>query len=141
MPTKFEATRQTKAPLPKTVDYFMHLENMPKIHPDFVKDVKITSKEGDTMTFEEHLQMMGRKLRSVNKLSLNRQENKLEIDTLEGDGKGSKVTIALKEVPTGTEVKYSAAMELGPLGFFAKGPAKSTFERTVDEDIKTLDAL
>jgi hypothetical protein len=141
MTTRFETTRQTKAPLSKAIDYFMHPENIPKIHPGFVKDVKILSREGDTITLEEYAEMMGKKIKSIDKLSLNRKENRVEIDTIEGDGKGSRVTITLKEVPTGTEVKYSASLELGPLGFFAKGPAKSTFERTADEDAKALDGI
>jgi hypothetical protein len=56
MPTNFEATRETKAPLFKAVNYFMHSENFPKIHPDFLKDVEIVSKESDTMTLEQNMQ-------------------------------------------------------------------------------------
>jgi len=141
MPTKFEATRQTKASVSKAMDYFMHPENIPKVHPGFVKEVKVLSSDGDIMTIEQHAEMMGKKLKSVNKLVLKRAENVLEIDTIEGDGKGSKITIGLKEVPSGTELHYLANMELGPLGFFAKGPAKTTFERTTDEDAKALDSM
>ena len=141
MPTKFEATKQTKASVAKAMDYFMHPENIPKVHPGFVKDVKVLSSEGDTMTIEQHAEMMGKKLRSVNKLSLKRDQSTFEIDTLEGDGRGSKITIGLKETPAGTELHYVANMELGPLGFVAKGPAKSTFEKTIEEDAKALDSM
>jgi hypothetical protein len=60
---------------------------------------------------------------------------------LEGDGKGSKIWISLKEIPTGTEVNTKAAMEFGALGFFIKGPAKSNFEKVADEDAKALDGM
>jgi hypothetical protein len=141
MPTKFDVTKQTKAPISNAMDYYMHPENLPKFHPSFVKEVKVMSAEGDTITLEEHMEMMGRKLRAVNKMVRNSAEHKFEIDTLEGDGKGSKITIALKEIPSGTEIHYSAEMELGPLGFFAKGPAKSSFEKVADEDAKAMDAM
>jgi carbon monoxide dehydrogenase subunit G len=141
MPARFETTIQTKAPLARVLEYYAHPENLPKIHPGFVKDVKILSREGDVITLEQHAEIMGRKIRSVNKMTLDRSANTFNIDTMDGDGKGSKITMAVKEVPTGTEVHYSAALELGALGFFAKGPAKSTFERTAQEDKQQLDTV
>ena len=48
----------------KAMDYYLHPENLPKVHPNFVKDVKIISTEGDTITLEQHMEMMGRKLKS-----------------------------------------------------------------------------
>jgi hypothetical protein len=140
MPAKFDTVIQTKAPLTRALDYYMHPENLPKEHPGFVKEVKIISTEGDSINFEQHMEMMGRKIRSVNKMWLDRSTNTFQIDTLDGDGKGSKITLALKEIPAGTEVHYSAAMELGMLGLFAKGPAKSAFEKTAQEDKQHLDA-
>jgi len=141
MPVKFEVTKQSKAPMSKAMEYYMHPENLPKVHPSFVKEVKVISADGDTIMLEEQMEMLGRKLKAVNKMVRNSTEHKFEIDTLEGDGKGSKITIALKETPSGTEIHYSADMELGPLGFFARGPAKSSFEKVADEDAKALDAM
>jgi hypothetical protein len=141
MPTKFDVSKETKASLSQAMDYYMHPENLPKIHPTFVKEVKIMSAEGDTITLEQHAHLMGKNLRSVNKMVRNNDEHKFEINTLEGDGKGSKIVIELKETPSGTGLHYWAEMELGALGFFAKGPAKSSFEKVAEEDAKALDAL
>ena len=141
MATKWEFTRQTKAPMSKTMDYFMHPENLPKLHSEFVKSVTMKGTEGDTITFEQQMEMMRRKIVSQNKLSLWRQDNKITIDTFEGDGKGSKITMAFTEVPGGTEIKYTAEMELGRIGFFAKGPARSAMEKVADEDAKNLDSM
>jgi len=141
MPAKFEITKETKAPLTTAMDYYMHPENLPKIHPSFVKEVKIISADGDTITMEQHMQIMGRKLRAVNKLVRNSNEHKFEINTFEGDGKGSKIMVELKETPSGTRLHYWAEMELGALGFFAKGPAKSSFEKVAEEDARALDSL
>ncbi|MDA4121991.1 MAG: hypothetical protein OK456_02280 [Thaumarchaeota archaeon] len=141
MTTKFDTTIQTKAPLPKAIEYFLHPENISKVHPGFVKEVKITANNGDKINFEQEGVIMGRKLKQEQLLSFDRATNTFTIDTLSGDGKGSKLSSVLKEIPTGTEVHYSAAMELGPLGFFAKGPAKSTFEKVTQEDKQQLDML
>jgi hypothetical protein len=141
MPTKYDIVKQTKAPMAKAMDYYMHPENLPKVHPDFVKDVKVTSRQGDTLMLEQEMEMMGRRLKAVNKMTWNSAERKLEVDTLEGDGKGSKITIALKEIPSGTEMHYWAEMEFGALGFFIKGRAKASFEKVAEEDAKALDAM
>jgi hypothetical protein len=141
MPTKYDVVKQTKAPVGKAMEFYSHPENLPKIHPDFVKDVKIISMEGNTIKLEQQMEMMGRKLRAVNTMVRNDAERKFEINTLEGDGKGSKITIALKEIPSGTEMHYWAEMEFGALGFFIKGRAKSSFEKVAEEDAKALDAM
>jgi hypothetical protein len=141
MPTKYDVVKQTKAPLSKAMDYYFHPENLPKFHPNFVKDVKIISTEGDTIKLEQQMEMMGRKLKAVNTMTRNTAEHKFEVNTLEGDGKGSKITIVLKEIPTGTEMHYWAEMEFGAMGLFIKGPAKSSFEKVADEDAKALDAM
>ncbi len=141
MPTRWEFTRQTKAPVSKAIEYFMHPENLSKLHSDFVKEVKVKSSEGDAVVFEQQMEMMRRRIVSQNRLTLDRQQNKITVETFEGDGKGSRVTMAMKELPGGgTEVNYVAEMELGPLGFFAKGPAKSAMEKVVNEDAKNLDS-
>ncbi len=141
MPTKYDVVKQTKAPINKAIEYYSHPENLPKVHPDFVKEVKIISTEGDTTKLEQHMEMMGRKLRSVNTMKWNDSERKFEINTVEGDGKGSKITIALREIPAGTEMHYWAEMEFGALGFFIKGKAKASFEKVAEEDARALDAM
>jgi hypothetical protein len=141
MATKWEFKRQTKAPASKVIDYFSHPENLPKVHSDFVKQVTIKSTNQDTINFEQQMELMKRKLVSQNKMTVNRQGNQVVVDTVDGDGKGSKVTMAIRELSSGgSEIDYIAEMELGPLGFFAKGPAKSAMEKVADEDARNLDS-
>ena len=139
MPAKWDITTQTKAPVAKVIEYFTHPENLPKVHPDFVKSVTVKSREGDTISFEQQMELMRRKIVSQNKMLVNRAENKLEINTVEGDGKGSKISLNFVPNQSGTEIKYHAEMELGALGVFAKGPAKSTMEKVAKEDAAQLD--
>jgi hypothetical protein len=141
MPTKYDVVKQTKAPISKAIDYYSHPENLPKVHPDFVKDVKIISREGDTIKLEQQMEMMGRKLKAMNTMKWNPAENKFEVNTIEGDGKGSKITIELKSIPAGTEMHYWAEMEFGAIGFFIKGRAKDSFVKVAEEDARALDAM
>jgi len=141
MPTKYDTVVQTKAPMSKTIEYYSHPENLPKVHPDFVKGVNILGKDGNTIKLEQHMEMMGRKLRAVNTMTRNDADHRIEVNTIDGDGKGSKITIALKEIPSGTEIHYWAEMEFGALGFFIKGKAKASFEKVAMEDAKALDSM
>lgn len=63
MPAKFEVNKETQASLGQAMDYYMHPENLPKLHPDFVKEVKIMSADGDAITFEQHARIMGKNLK------------------------------------------------------------------------------
>ncbi|MDG6949109.1 MAG: hypothetical protein JRM77_04515 [Nitrososphaerota archaeon] len=119
---------KTQAPISKAIEFCMHPENLPKVHPNLVKEVEVLG-YGGGVRIEQHAAMMGKKISSINTLTFDEATQTLYVDTLEGDGKGSKVTMALKQVADGTEVKYSASLELGRLGLFAKGPAKGQFER------------
>jgi hypothetical protein len=141
MPTKYDVVKQTKAPISKAIDYYSHPENLPKVHPDFVKDVKVISRDGNTIKLEQQMEMMGRKLKAVNTMTWDSANNKFLVNTLDGDGKGSKITIELKQIPSGTEMHYWAEMEFGALGFFIKGRAKDSFVKVADEDAKALDAM
>lgn len=141
MPTKYDTVVATKAPISKAMEYYSHPENLPKVHPDFVKDVKILEQQGNMIKLEQHMEMMGRKLRAVNTMIRNDAAHKIEVNTIDGDGKGSKITIELKEIGTGTEMHYWAEMEFGALGFFIKGRAKDSFIKVAQEDAKALDAM
>jgi len=142
MPTNFEFTRQTKANISDTMDFYMHPEYRTEIAPDVIKQVTIKSKDVDTIIYEWQGELMRRKVVGVNRLTLNKDAHTIVEETIEMQGgrKGSKMTYSFKELPNGTEIKCTHAMEMGALGFLAKGWWKSTVDRELDEEVKRLDA-
>jgi hypothetical protein len=138
MPSNWEFTRETNANLNDTMEYFMHAEDLPKLDPENFKQITIKNRDDNTVTFEMQGVMMGRKMNSVVKQTLDRSARTVLCETLDGDAKGSNVTMSFRELPKGTEIKYTAALELGALGFLAKGASKSAFERVVDGAVKHL---
>jgi len=142
MTTNFEFTRQTKANIADTMDFYMHPEFLPQTAPDMMKQVTIKSKEANTVVYEWQGEMMRRKVVGVNRLTLNKDAHTVVMETIEMQGgrKGSKITYSFKELPNGTEIKSTQAMEMGELGFLAKGWWKSAFEKGFDEEVKRLDA-
>jgi len=142
MPTNFEFTRQTKANTSDTMDFYMHPEFIAQISPDVFKQVTIKSKDEDTVTYEWQGEMMRRKVVGVNRLVRNKDAHTIAMETIEMQGgqKGSKINYSFKELPNGTEIKCTQAMEMGSLGFLAKGWWKSLVEKQFDEEVKRLDA-
>ena len=142
MPTNFEFTRQTKANISDTMDFYMHPEFIAEISPDVFKQVTVKSKDEDTVTYEWQGEMMRRKVVGVNRLVRNKDARTIAVETIEMQGgqKGSKINYSFKELPNGTEIKCTQAMEMGSLGFLAKGWWKSLVEKQFDEEVKRLDA-
>ena len=142
MPTNFEFTRQTKANISDTMDFYMHPEFIAEISPDVFKRVTIKSKDEDTVTYEWQGEMMRRKVAGVNTLVRNKVAHTIAMETIEMQGgqKGSKINYSFRELPNGTEIKCTQAMEMGALGFLAKGWWKSVVEKGLDEEVKRLDA-
>ncbi len=141
MPTRWEKVGQTKPPLSSVISYFMNPENELKSHPKLVREIKNINREGETVTWEQTLSVMGMNLRSTVRSSLNRATNTIETESIGGSGKGTRQTRAMKEIPTGTEVLWTYDLKAGALGFFIKGRGKKAFEETVDRDIRALDDL
>jgi len=52
--------------------------------------------DGDTVTLEQQMEVMGRKLRAVNRMSRDSEEHKFETETVEGDGRGTAALRALR---------------------------------------------
>jgi len=140
MPTNFEFTRQTKANISDTMDFYMHPEFTTQTSPHVIKQVTIKSKDADTIIYEWRGELMRRKVVGVSRQTLNRDAHTIVAETIEGPPKGSKMTYSFKELPNGTEIKCTQAMEMGRLGFLGKGWWKSVVEKEFDEEVKRLDA-
>jgi hypothetical protein len=116
MTTKCEKTGQTRAPLSKAIEFFVNPENRAKVQPKLVKEIKILSSKGDTITWEQHSRRMGINVRTIAKHPLNRGSNTFEIQVIDGPAKGSVMTRALKSTSTGTEVHCTYSLKAGALG-------------------------
>ncbi len=142
MPLEWEKTAMTKAPPSKAIEFYMNPEvHVAKTHPDLVKQLKILSKEGDKVTWEQSFSFLRMNLRTVVQSSLNRENNTIETQSIDGTGKGTRMIRTFKAIPTGTQAHYIFTPKLGPFGFFLKRRAKKGFEETVNQDIKALDGL
>ncbi|MGA1974419.1 MAG: hypothetical protein ABSG92_02185 [Conexivisphaerales archaeon] len=129
MVVRLEAERQRKAPPSKALERFSRPENLPKVNLDFVKGVRIVRKEGDMITFEQDPAIAGRKIHPLNKHFISRAGRSVRIDNLEGDDKGSEISVTFDEAPGGTTLHYLAETRLGPLFFVTKSLPDSRSKR------------
>jgi hypothetical protein len=124
------------------LEYLSHPENYAKNHSDFIRGISIKSHEGSVITYEQEIGMMGRTMKQLQKMIVSPDGKNVQIDTIGGSGKGSRITMTISGIQSGgSQVKYLTEMELGILGFMAKGAAKSEMEKVANEDSKNLDAM
>jgi hypothetical protein len=141
MPTNLEYTRQTKANITDTMDFWMHPEFLPQLNPALFRQVTIKVREVDAVTFEWQGEFMRRKMAGVNKRSLDKDAHTLLDETIDGPERGAyKAIYSFRAIPNGTEIKYAETLEMGPLGFLAKGSWRSATEKSLDEAVMRLDA-
>jgi hypothetical protein len=138
---RFELVRTIRADRGKVLSYFTKVEDLPRLHPTYVKAVNVISREGNRILFEQEVQMKGRRLRSKNQMMVFPDQGRIEVQTLEGDGRGSKVTMMCMEVSGGTLLRLLGELRLGPLEFLFKGVARSLAEKTLDEDVRNIEAI
>ena len=113
MPIEWQKSGRTKAPLSKVFEYYMNPENELKAHPNYMKEVKIFTREGDVITWEQHIRLLGMNFRSTVKTSLNRTTNTLVAQLVDGAAKRSTMIRSMKEIPTGTELRCTYRPKVG----------------------------
>jgi hypothetical protein len=137
----FELARTIRADRDKVLSYFTRVEDLPRFHPEYVRAVNVISREGNRILFEQEAQIKGRRLRSKSQMIVLPDQGRIEVETLEGDGRGSKVTMMCMEVSGGTLLRFLGELRLGALEFLFKGVARSLAERTLDEDVRNIEAM
>jgi hypothetical protein len=88
---------------------------LPRRHPNHVKNIKIVRREETGLVFEQESSLIGKKIRSTNKVVLYPDQNRIETEVIEGDGKGSKTTTLFSGTNDTTQIKVEGDLHLGRL--------------------------
>jgi len=79
--------------------------------------------------------ILSKKIRSTNKVVLYPDQNRIETEVIEGDGKGSKTTTIFSGSNTHTEIKVEGDLHLGRLErLFSKA------EKLLNEDVEIIES-
>jgi uncharacterized membrane protein len=122
-----------KAPQEKVFSFVSNFEKAPH-YSHYWKSVKVRSREGNATTFDTEANVVGKTIKSVTRIVTHPNEW-MEAETLEGDGKGTKITSKFEPAPDGTRITIEGEIALPPiLGKLIQGKIEST----LFEDLKIV---
>jgi len=122
-----------RAPQEKVFSFISNFEKAPH-YSHYWKSVRVLSREGNTTTFDTEANVVGKTIKSVTRIVTHPNET-MEAETLEGDGKGTKIVSKFEAVPEGTRITIEGEIALPPiLGKLIQGKIESTLR----EDLKIV---
>ena len=133
MAVDFDLLETVNAPKEQVMAHFIKVEDMPKFHPKMARKVEVLEKSDSAIKYTLETKVMLKKMESVNNMAIDRAGGTLVTETLEGDGKGSRITMAFTEKDGRTDISLKASMELGVLGSIGKGMATSMWKEAIGE--------
>ncbi|VVC05413.1 Polyketide cyclase / dehydrase and lipid transport [uncultured archaeon] len=139
---KVKVEKIIKANREKIFNLVTDFENLPNRFPQFFKSVKVLSKEGNTITTEDHAVMAGREMQQTTKHILTPPEID-EVYLLSGDAKDSHIITKYESIPDGTKITvegdFKLAGKLKLVGFMAKGKIEKGLEEVMQEFAKVAE--
>jgi len=140
MVIKIDLAKVVNAPIQSVYKHFSNVEELPIRHPNHVKNIKIVSREETGLVFEQESSLIGKKIRSTNKVVLNPDQNRIETEVIGGDGKGSKTTTTFSGDNDTTQIRVEGDLHLGRLERLFSKAVKSTAEKLLNEDVKIIES-
>jgi hypothetical protein len=142
MTMRIDLSKEVRSSVQHTLQYFMNVEDLPRFHPEYIKNVRIIHKQGSNnnknIEFEQEASFHGKKIKSVNRLI--RRENSIIIETIDGNGKGSRTNIRCQELsPENTRITLEGELHYGLLEKLLSGPIHAITERMLKEDIRNIE--
>lgn len=133
---KIKVERTIKADREKIFKLVTDFERLPNEFPQFFKSVKVISRDGNTVTTEDHAVMAGREVHQTTRHVLTPPEID-DVQLLSGDAKDSHIVTTYTTVPEGTRITvegdFKLAGKLKLVGFMAKGKIEKGIEEVIDQ--------
>ncbi len=140
---KIKVEKTINADREKIFNMVTDFESLPNKFPQFFKSVKIISREGNTITTEDHAVMAGREVHQTTKHVLTPPEID-DVQLLSGDAKDSRIVTTYTAIPEGTKVvvegDFKLAGKLKLVGFMAKGKIEKSIEEVIDQFAKVAES-
>jgi uncharacterized membrane protein len=77
MVIKIDLAKVVNAPIQTVYKYFSNFEELPRRHSNYVKNIKIVSREDTGLVFEQESSLIRMKITSTNKVVLYPDQNKI----------------------------------------------------------------
>jgi hypothetical protein len=140
MTLRIDLSKEVRSSVQHTLQYFMNVEDLPRFHPEYIKNVRIMHRQGSdnnkNIEFEQEASIHGKKIKSVNRLI--RYENSIIIETI--DGKGSRTNIRCQELtPENTRITLEGELHYGLLEKLLSGSIHAVTQKMFKEDIRNIE--
>jgi uncharacterized membrane protein len=137
------SSREVNASADMTLEYFMNIQDLPRFHPEFIKNVTILEQEANNITFKQEASFFGNNVSSINKLIKLPSNNEVIIETINGSGKGSMFALRWQETSPGTtQITLDGEFLFqSPPGRPLNDIIRNVAEKRLDEDVIHIEQL
>jgi|GEM_PF-171301 len=106
-------------------------------YSSYWKSVKLIGQETGSRIYETVVQVEGRKFTSVTRITSQPNE-RIDAETVDGDGKGTKLTFKLTKIPEGTQLKLEGDIVLPGFAKILRGLVKGRIESVMKEQLAII---
>ena len=129
-------SESVKAPPENVFSFVSDFEKAPQ-YSKYWKSVKLLNRESNSATYETVAEAEGRKIVSVTKISSQPNE-RMDSETIDGDGKGTKLTFRFQSVPGGTQITLEGDVVLPGFAKMLGSLVKGRIESGMREELKII---
>jgi uncharacterized membrane protein len=137
------SSREVNASADQVLEYFMNIQDLPRFHPEFIKNVTILEQQASNITFRQEASFFGNYVCSVNRLTKLPSNDTVIIETIDGSGKGSKFSLRWQETsPNNTQITLDGEFLFqSPPGMPLDDIIRQVAEKRLDEDVTHIEQL
>jgi uncharacterized membrane protein len=137
------SSREVNASADQVLEYLMNIQDLPRFHPEFIKNVTILEQQANNITFRQEASFFGNNVSSINRLTKLPSNDTIIIETIDGSGKGSKFSLTWQETsPNNTHITLDGEFLFqSPPGMPLDDVIRQVAEKRLDEDVVHIEQL
>lgn len=124
------------APPERAFAFVSDFEKAPQ-YSNYWKSVKTLNREGNSTTYETVAEAEGRKMTAVTRITTFPNE-RIDAETIDGDGKGTRMSFTFQPVPGGTQITLQGDVVLPGFAKMLGGLVKGRIESGMQEELKII---
>src|SRR5918992_1893035 len=137
------SSREVNASADQVLEYLMNIQDLPRFHPEFIKNVTILEQQANNITFRQEASFFGNNVSAINRLTKLPSNDTIIIETIDGSGKGSKFSLTWQETsPNNTHITLDGEFLFqSPPGMPLDDVIRQVAEKRLDEDVVHIEQL
>ena len=137
------SSREVNASADQVLEYLMNIQDLPRFHPEFIKNVTILEQQANNITFRQEASFFGNNVSAINRLTKLPSNDTIIIETIDGSGKGSKFSLTWQETsPNNTHITLDGDFVFqSPPGMPLDDVIRQVAEKRLDEDVIHIEQL